>query len=325
MCNEKSDYFQSGPLGVWRNSTAAGALRVLTGDDFIQLQLADYYESIATNYGRDFKNIRFISQYMPLFHDGPQHKRIRKMAAVHLRDAADDLKVFEQDAITLINATLRQEGPHELISELIIPIMHMISHAITKLDFYPGLIAILSGNNSLKATTKIDETFGKIYALSKERFPDETEEQRGIRIVFAALGSEPLGSTIARSFDTMFAGLENEKIAGLNWATDYPATGPGMAYRQCKHAPVNLGEAASAVKVFDVDLNPFLTDEGANCNHIFGVGAHACVGRGIALSLWARVREAMQDNPYKITHISSSRTTHKIFDYPSSIQIEVSK
>lgn len=193
------------------------------------------------------------------------------------------------------------------------------------MDYYPGLIAILSGNNSLKATTKIDQTFRKIYALAKERFPNEDAAKHSIRVVFSTLGSEPLGAALARSFDVLFQGTECADIAKLGWTSNFPATGPGMVYRECKHAPVNLGGTASAVKVVDVDLNRFLADEGANRNHMFGVGPHACLGRGIALSLWARVVANMKDNPFKITHIHTAPTTHKIFDYPSAIQIEVSK
>lgn len=76
---------------------------------------------------------------------------------------------------------------------------------------------------------------------------------------------------------------------------------------------------------FEVDFNPFLEDEGANRNHIFGVGAHACVGRGLALSLWARVIEGMKSNPLKITYISSAPTEHKFLNIPSAIYIEVSR
>jgi hypothetical protein len=123
----------------------------------------------------------------------------------------------------------------------------------------------------------------------------------------------------------MFKGQVSRPISGLDWSPFFPATGPGMAYRECKHAPVNLGGDATAVKVIDVDLNPFLVDEGANRNHVFGVGAHACLGRGISLGLWARIVEGFKENDLKITHINTTPTAHKIFDYPSSLHIEVSK
>jgi len=176
--------------------------------------LAEYYDNIAKTFGRDFKNIRFVSRYMPLFHDGAKHKKLRKLAAVHLREAAEDLKVFERDAASLISSTFLREGPHELISELVIPIMQMISNALTKLAYYPGLIAILSGNNSLKATISIEETFASINALAKQRFPEDSEEKRGIRLVFAALGAEPLGAALARSFDAMFQARKTSHFPG---------------------------------------------------------------------------------------------------------------
>ncbi len=325
MRKEGAEYYQHGPLGVWRNKNAAGALTVLTGDDFCQLRLAEVYDDIATSFGRDFKNIRFVSQHMPLFHDGVHHKKLRKLAAVYLQEVADALKAFEDDAAQLVESLFLQKGPHELISELVIPIMEKLSYALTELEYSPGLIAIMSGNNSLKATLKIEETFARINAQAKARFPDESDEKRGVRLVFATLGADPLGAALARSFDALFAGMKNQPIAELNWAPQYAATGPSTAIRQCKHAPVNLSDAAQDVAFFEVDFDPFLEDEGATRNHIFGVGAHACVGRGLALSLWAQVIEGMKSNPFNITYVSSAPTSHKFLNFPSALHIEVLK
>ncbi|NOR61619.1 MAG: hypothetical protein GQ535_03875 [Rhodobacteraceae bacterium] len=325
MTKTQPEFYKAAPYGIWRNRSANGAFEILTSPDFIQLKLADYYENIATRFGRDFKHIRYISRYQPLFHDGTRHREIRKMAATYLRDVASELEDFEAQSVALIVTKLSQPGRVELVSEVVVPIMQKIAYSMTGLDFYPGLIAILSGTNSLKATKKIDETFGKIFELSKQRFPEDDEDKTAMRVLFAALGSEPMGATFALSFDTLFSGVKRQPISGLPWEYTFPATGPGMAFRQCRHAPVNLGEGAQDVSVIDVDISRFLKDDGANRNHMFGIGAHACLGRGLSLSLWQKVVDNMRTNPMKITHISSSQPTHKVFDYPSEIHVEISE
>ena len=317
------EFYQLEPIGIWKNRSASGALHILTHPDFVQIKLVEYYKALAENFDRRFENIEYICQYLPLFHDGPRHKELRKMAATHLRDRPDALQVFEDEAVQIITTKLRQAGALDVISDIVIPVMQKAALAITGLDYFPGLIAILSGNNSLRATKKLDETFGKIYDTALARFPEESEDTRAMRIVYAALGSEPLGSTLALSFEQMFSGVHDMKICDLNWTPNFPATGPDTAFRQCKHAPIDLAENAKSVKHIEVDFKPFLDDEGANHNHMFGVGAHACLGRGLSLSLWQRVVDDMKINPFKVRHMGSAEGTHKIFKYPSSICIEV--
>lgn len=322
---ESDLYYFHKQFGAWRNKTAQGALNILGNPEFVQMRIPEFYQHLADDCGRDFPNIRYVAQYLPLFHEGPRHKKLRKLAAVYLRDRAEAWRDLEDSVVELVAQKLLRPGPLDVVAEIALPVIRKTSIAMGGLEYVTGLSAVFTGSNSLKTIREIDAGFGQLREMGKARFPGDDEDTHGMRIAFSALGAEPLGAAIASSFEKMFKGANGQKIATLDWPAHFPATGLTMAFRECKNAPVDLGGGVSDVKHFEVDLSHFVNEDSANPNHVFGVGDHACLGRGMALSLWGRIVAEMRKNPMRVTYHRSTPTTHKMLDFPSSIHIEVSK
>ena len=322
---EKQDFYYHAPSQAWRTCSARGAVRVLAGPDFAQMQVVKYYDHLAQTYGRDFPNIREILQYIPLFHDGPSHKRLRRQMAVWLRHVSNDLADFEDETVAVFAEKLSQPGEVDLVSEIIKPLIGRLSFAMTGLDYIEGLAAISGGHNTLKVTRMIEIGIGQLFVMAQARFPEDDAETRGIRVALALVGAEPLGATLLASFMALMENTSGEPIAGLGWRTHFEATALQIIPRACKHQPVDLGGEANAVDWVEVDLTRFLADEGASPNHIFGAGNHICIGRGVSLSLWGRIAAEMQKNRMRVRFISAAPGKDRFLNFPSSFKIEVMK
>lgn len=308
--------------GVCTNHTAKAGLDILLGDSFGPLKLPEYYDRLSNELGRDFPNIRFVAQYMPLFHSGARHKVLRQQSAVYLKSRAEALAQFEIKAAELFAEKLGQPGPVELVSEIVDPVIEMAAEAISGLPFSPDVVCVFTTNNSLKMIRKIEAGFVELRKIAMARFPDDSEDTHGIRIAFSMLGVVPIGASLAASFVELLTNSGETRIRALNWGTHFPATGLPVVARECVHGPVDLGSKAPSVRVCEVDMRHFL-NEGGQPNHIFGVGSHACLGRSSALSLWARIGAKMAQNPLGIRLVGITAPTHKVLDYPSAISVEV--
>ena len=322
---DSDDFYFAEPARFWRSTSAKAAVQVLTGSEFVQLRIPEYYDHLALNCGRDFKNIRKVAKFIPLFLNDKPHKEIRKQLAVYLRGISGAVQRFEDDAVALVSQLMRQVGPLDMVSEIVHPIIRDMAFKFTGLDYVDGVSEIVIGSHSLRATHKMDAAIGQILAQSEARFPDEDEEQRALRVVFNILGADPLGSSMARSFQAVMTGAEKHKISELDWRETFTATGLEFMIRECRRAPDEQSGEAICERPVQLDMTRFLTDSGANPNHIFGVGNHACLGRGVSLNLWKRIVDDMRQNPMRVTYVKAEPSLGKIVNFPVSFQIEVLK
>jgi len=310
--------------GVCRTRTAHSALEILLDDRFRTLKIYDYYERLAHELGRDFPNIRFVAQYVPLLHSGQKHRELRQQGALFLRSRAEALAAFEHRSADLVAATLSRPGPVEIISQIITPIFEMAAKAISGLQYFPDVIRVFTSHNSLKMSHKMDADFAALRNIARQKFPDDSAETHGMRVAFSVLGVDPIGASLAKSFATVFQSPNTTPIKALPWGKHFAATGLPVLGRETLGGPVCLADGAAEVRVCEVDLSHFLS-EGHQPDYIFGVGAHACLGRSTALSLYARIGEVLAQNPFKVRMLETAPSSHKIMDFPSKILIEVTR
>ncbi len=308
--------------GVYCTRSAAAGLDILLNSAFGQIRLPEYYRRLANELGRDFPDIRFVLRYLPTMHDGPHHRLLRKRAAEFLRGRASALAMLQTEAVALVEEGLRREGRMDVIAEIIEPLFGLTAGAVSGLAHMPGPMRIFTANNSLKVTRDLEADFSRLRQMARARFPDDDDDTHGIRVAFAVLGVEPLGAGLAASFARLFAGADGAYIRDLDWGETFLATGLEVIGRESPGGPVNLGPGAESVQVCEVDLGRFL-QEGRTPHYIFGAGAHACLGRNIALSVWSGIGAALAANPLRVRHIATAPCTHKILNFPSALQIEV--
>jgi len=147
-----------------------------------------------------------------------------------------------------------------------------------------------------------------------------TQQKKSLRIITAHIQS---CGKCACSFDHILTGASGQKLSALGWPVRFPATGVAELFRECKHAPQDLGGQAKNVRHVRLDMTCFLHETAANPDHIFGLGDHACLGRSHARGLWQRIAADMRQNPMRVRHISTGPSPHKLLTYPGTVLIEV--
>ena len=308
--------------GVCCTMSANAALEVLLSEAFGPLKIPTYYERLARELGRDFPNIRFVAGFIPLLHSGQRHRVLRQQSAIFLHSRAEALAAFERNAAALVKQKLGQPGRVEMVAEIIEPIFKMAAEAITGLPYFPDVFLVFTTNNSLKMTNKIDSDFAELRKMAWARFPDDSADTHAMRVMLSTQGIAPIGAGLAASFAGVLAHKNATPICDLKWGDHYIKTGLVMVGRESVKGPVNLGEGASAVRVCEVDMRSFLA-EGGQPNHIFGAGAHACLGRAVALALWLRIGADLAQNTLKIRLLEKAAPSHKILEYPGKMLVEV--
>ncbi len=318
----EAGYFIRPKDGVCCTRSAQAALDVLLNDDFGPLKIPEYYDRIAAELGRDFPNIRFVTRFVPLMYTGPAHRELRQKCAIFLRSRAQALVLLEQKVAGLFAEKLSQPGRVEIISEIIEPVFEMAAEAISGLPYFPDAIRVFTAYNSLKMSHKIDADFATLRKSALARFADDSPETHGMRVAFSVLGVAPIGASLAKSFEVLLPHAEPVPIRALNWGKHYAATGLPKIGRESLNGPVDIAKGPQSVQACEVDLTQFL-HEGEQANHIFGAGAHACLGRSSALSLWVRIGEVLAQNTLRIRQIHAAPSTQKVLNYPSELLIEV--
>ncbi len=139
---------------------------------------------------------------------------------------------------------------------------------------------MLSGNNSLKTFREIDQSLTRLHAMAKTRFPDDSDERRGIRMAVATMGAEPLAATMANSFLRVLKTARRQRVSTLGRAAHFPDTGLLSIGRECREAPVGLGGGVSGVRLFEVDLTRCLHEDGTNPSHILVLVAMPALAGG---------------------------------------------
>lgn len=316
------DYIIRPTDGICCTQSAKAALGVLLSDDFGPLKIPEYYDRIAAELGRDFPNIRFVARFVPLMYSGPKHRELRRQGAIYLRARAQALAQFELNVADLFAEKLSRPGRVEIISEIIEPVFEMAAEAISGLPYSADAIRVFTAFNSLKMSHKIDTEFAALRKSARERFSDDSADTHGMRVAFSVLGVAPIGASLAKSLEALLPHANPVPIQALNWGETFVATGLPAVGRESLNGPVDLEKGAESVQVCEVDLSQFL-QQGGQENYIFGAGAHACLGRSSALSLWSRIGEALAQNSLRIRLIEAAPPTQKIIDYPSKLLIEV--
>ncbi len=308
--------------GAYRTLTAQAALDVLLSDDFVPLKIPEYYNRLAEELGRDFQNIRFVTQFVPLLHSGPKHRELRRQSAIFLRSRATALERFERQIADLFATKLSRPGRVEVVPEIIDPVFEQAAEAVSGLPYFADALSVFTTYNSLKMAQKIDANFAALREIAQARFPDDSAATHGMRVAFSVLGAAPIGASLAQSLAEVLAGADAVPIRQLNWGKHYVATGLPFLGRESQNGPVKLGADARDVKICEVGLARFL-EGGGQPHYMFGAGAHACLGRSTALSLWARIGAVLAQNKLRVRLLDTVQAPRKILAYPSKISIEV--
>jgi len=270
-----------------RNAELAKA--IILSPEFTTYSMADRYRDLMRRTNVDFNAAITLLDHLPVFIDGDNHQRIRKLMAKQIsRTKSDQLIAATKSLSHLVGKTFVAAREIELIAEFCQPLWRAISTTIVSqneatlqlVDAVPGLFSPLL---SIRERVKINDLIADFLA----EHPAETDDEL-ILVCLAALGARPFVGSLGLSLLEIFQRNKGIKLNEISWPKIFPSSSLTYVDR------VFAGPEQSSASFETGDRVRCLTQYGGytaeeNRSALFGFGAHTCLGKSISEKVWSEV------------------------------------
>ncbi len=321
----EADFKLGQSTGTWETNSVAAATSILNDRNLRHYDLTGSFQRMADIIGRDFPNIRRIVAIVPLFQHGDTHVLRRRQMAEKLAQAARPLREMTVAECARAADRLCEPGPVEIMSEVVWPMTNRILSVVSGTTRRVDVLPLLDGSPGLNKYRKLDQDIAAGLAELAERFPEETEDQIGVRLASSLIAGQALASTLGVNLLEQLRRADDTPLGALDWSDDFTSTGVLSAERLPANGdPLVLWPGAQPVKSVIADLTCFLTeDPDANRTGMFGLGAHRCLGAGLSQTIWRQLVSQLRGRTARVTFVESPPLPSIGIGLPSIIRIHV--
>lgn len=307
----------SGPIPI---TSAEGVAKVLGSRAFVPVNYAERHRALGAHLGFDVSEIVAAIDHIPLCQHGEAHLASRKRIAKLMAESVGQATDFIDNEVPEMVSRLLSTGPHDVMAEFVNPCVNrLISTNIgipLELSDDTLVSRIFSQATGVAKRRRMNAELRNLRALIAKELPHLTDTGVGDRLALCILGTDALRGTLGRSLQAVFAGTVH--------TTTFPRTGVPYIDREVRQAcPVDgVVHPAQAILRARLDqLEDSVNPE--NRNRFFGYGAHVCLGRKIALALWAQVQSSINDNKTAVEITTFKLRRDDVFYNPERFEIEV--
>ena len=308
---------------VLRNPIAASA--VIRSEAFRQYRMADQYRELKRRTGLDFDaTIRFMD-FVPLFDDGEEHVRKRRMMARKLAASRN----LQEEAVTTKTNSLFHDlfvPPREieLLSEFAQPLWREISGSIVdrseeNLDFIDELPSLFYPTLSIRERLKINDKLRRFLDVNRSN-----SDEALCNLSLVLLGARPFVGSLVHSVYQVVTLNAGRKSSAIKWPEVFTASSLNFVDRICGHdTRIDAHEfnVGNRVRCHTQD-ETYSTQQ--NKEMLFGLGAHACLGKGISEFSWKLLTQHLAQLDAILAPLGSAISTNtEPFVMPLAARIAV--
>lgn len=295
------------------------ARTVIKSPAFTPLDMRDIYRRIVERTGRDFSATVRMFDVLPPFLVGAQHQDVRRtMAAIIASGRERQRETVERKLDELVAALFAADGSFDLVAEFAQPLWYALSAEIL------GDNGGLDPSDLSALGEDMPTLFSPTASLSKRQaINDEIQafidadpanaEPRLVALCLSALGSRPFVGSFALTIFRVVERCGPSAADRIEWPATYSESGLEFVDRVVGDSR-NLGEtelARGETVRSAMRHDSYTPDEKVQL--LFGLGAHACLGKSIAQYAWTCfVERVSQLN----TVLRSHELTMKPFSEP---------
>ena len=300
---------------------------VLASPEFDVVPYAGRYAALAARLGLDFGAILDMLGHIPLCLSGADHAAQRQDVARLLGETRSRVQAALPGLAARHLAPLARPGEVELMEAAVLPLVDEV-------------IALLVGiPTGLPADTLISRVFSQAIGVAQRRrleaeaaglaarlaaaFPDEAPLRRGSRLALAVLGRDALIGTVARSLHAHVAGLDGAPLSARPMPEVPSHTGVPYIDRMAR-ADTRLGDrpvaAGEGVRCALASL-----EGGAEADRLrfFGAGPHVCLGRPLALELFAAISAHVAGLSVRVEILDYRLRRDDVFALPEVFKVRI--
>lgn len=300
------------------------AKEIIKSRSFRTYSMADRYRELAARTGFDFDATIHLMEYLPVFMDGAEHKRVRQIMATHLASTSGrQVARLEDEMGHIFAAVFAAPRNVELVSELAQPLWRAISSSIWilgrgALDLIDAVPSLFFPTASISDRRKVNEQIEGFIGAA------DFQERNLILLCLAVLGARPFVGSVALSLYQIVSENSASRSDEIPWPQKIPVSSLNYVDRVCKSdtamEPFQFG-AGDRLRCFTRDRSYTAAE---NTEGLFGFGAHSCLGRPITETAWRMLVAQLSRIESVLTPINLQMSFHtEPFLMPSTALISV--
>ena len=291
-----------------------------------ELRVVDYgavYEALERRFDCSFANLRFAFRHLPLCLGEDAHRPARRRIAEFIGARRRVVAGNVPGLVARHMALLETRSELDLVGEVLAPLSLDLIAALTGIDVPDpeaiGRISVIF--DPMMGLTKrqaIDRELRTLRDRIRESHDGPLgEDEEGVRLALFILGNDTLTGTLAESLHQLirrhpgplsaipFPPVPNETaVAFVEREVGTPFDYGGVSFAAGERVRLMLQSLA------------YSSDPAAR-PRIFGVGAHACLGRQLSLEVWEEIGRRLARLPRQAGIVEATmRSDDFIFTYP---------
>jgi hypothetical protein len=268
---------------------APQAKAIILSSEFATYSMADRYRALSQRTNVDFSAAIKLLDHLPVFIDGENHQKIRKLMAKQVSRTKENQFTASNEALSKLRQELFRPGSEfDLISEFCQPLWRSISSAIVPpnkdmLELIDAVPTLFSPFLSIRERAKINALIAAFLDVYCAHADDDL-----IHVCLASLGARPFVGSLGLSLWDVFQSNRDAKLSEISWPRMFPSSSLTYVDRifatpgRCPHT----FEKGDRVRCF-TQSKAYTVEQ--NRSALFGFGAHTCLGKSISERVWVQV------------------------------------
>lgn len=280
------------PVGDFSSAKA-----IISNPDFAPFSMADAYAGIARMTGLDLSASISIMECLPPFLHGPAHHAMRRRMAARISATLPAQQAAVREGCArLIDDMVTSGSTFDLVSDLAQPLWRSLSAVLIGeiagasdgVDLADDIPVLFSSVVSLARRKSINARIDSFLSLD----PAHVDDRRA-RVALAVLGARPFVGALSLSLYDAVDRHGPCKASDIPWPSTFANTPLTYVDRVAlDDATVGPNEFREGERLRVLTVHPDYTPDQER-KLLFGLGAHACLGRSIAEFAWKHVVEAI--------------------------------
>jgi hypothetical protein len=303
---------------------APQAKAIILSSKFATYSMADRYRELSQRTNIDFSAAIKLLEHLPVFVDGENHQKIRKLMAKQVSRTKEDQFNSSNEALAKLSQKLFHPGSEvELISEFCQPLWRSISSAIVPqnkdmLELIDAIPTLFSPFLSIRERANINAHIAAFLDAYCAHSDDDL-----IHVCLASLGARPFVGSLGLSLWDVFQSNQGSKLSEISWPRMYPSSSLTYVDRIFTTAESYLHNIEKGDRVRCFTQSKAYTPE-ENRTALFGFGAHTCLGKSISEKVWVRVVAELSRFQFRIECLSIAMNPYTDpFQMPGTITIRL--
>lgn len=317
-------------MRCWNVTDAAQVLELLRNPTLVCKEIVEPIQAVSRRFGEGFPNTEFLVRHMPLMNEGEQHLSMRRRMAAFLSVRRLPMQEPMRRIVGEQLAPLTAAGEHELIATCLLPLVRaFFTEMVQSAEPVPfrqlTITRIFDRFLGLTALRQIEVEVTALRAIIARNCPDAVAAgEEDMLVELFTLGRDSLLATISESLAVIFAANIGKKLSGIDFPDHPNETGVAIAERMADE-PISIGgvtiPAGDWVRLYLQSLN--YSDRVEVQKLVFGVGAHTCIGRQLALDLWPMITAYLAGLPWTIVESNRTYLRNQTFTMPADLTVKL--